>query len=127
MPWAHQQKEITKLPLALAGASFWLGAVGTIAAAMQIHRNRSKKRSPKKAGIRQSGLCCFFQNPEAMVADGLLFASILGFILIRICTDSLYGPFIFLALFVFSFGMHCMLNGKGYQSLNQQVRREKEL
>ena len=128
MPIASAQKDTTKILTVISGGFFWIGLVGTIVMAIKIDktRKRSGKLRDKKSKVKQIGLLSFFKNKEAKIADIAMFASIICFIVARICTDNLYWLFTFLATFVFSFGMHCMLNGKNYIYLNQGVRREEE-
>ena len=128
MPIASVQQEVTKIPMFISGGGFWIGLIGTITMAVKINYSRKKsyRFEDKPLKVKQLGLISFFKNKEAKVADIAMFASCICFIVTRICTDNLYWLFIFLALFVFSFGMHCMLNGKNYIYLNQKVRREEE-
>lgn len=128
MPIASVQKEATKIPMFISGGGFWIGLIGTIAMAVKINNaiKRSYRFRDKRPEVKQLGLISFFKNREAKIADIAMFVSIVCFIVTRICTDNIYWLFIFLATFVFSFGMHCMLNGKNYIYLNQGVRREEE-
>lgn len=125
MPIASAQKEITKIPMFISGGCFWIGLLGTTTMAVKIinSRKRSYRFKDKHPEVKQLGLISFFKNKEAVIADIAMFVSIVCFIVTRICTDNIYWLFIFLALFVFSFGMHCILNGKSYIYLNQKVRR----
>lgn len=129
MPIASSQKEQTQIPMFLSGGCFWLGLIGTIMMALRINKARkmSTMFKDKQSNEKQLGLCSFFKNKEAKIADVAMLISVVCFIITRICTENLYWQFIFLALFVFSFGMHCMLNGKNYIYLNYKVGREEEL
>ena len=113
--------------LVLSGATFWIGLVGTIVMSVRIHMfgKREKAAEQKKAQTKRIGLISFFQNREAMVADVAMFASILGLVITAAATNNLYWLFTFLAVLVFSFGMHCVLNGKNYHYLNNKVEGEK--
>ena len=126
MPIGSAQKEQSQIPMFISGACFWIGLIGTVWMAIKI--NKARKQSylfkDKQPKVKQFGLICFFKNKEAKVADIAMFASAVGFIITRICTGSFYWLFIFLALFVFSFGMHCMLNGKNYFYLTYKAREE---
>ena len=128
MPFASMKKEATQIPMFISGGGFWIGLIGTVAVAVMINnaRKRSDRLGKKRPEMKQLGLISFFKNREAKIADIVMFVSIICFIVTRICTDNIYWLFIFLASFVFSFGMHCMLNGKNYIYLNQEVRGEEE-
>ncbi len=128
MPIASVQKEATEIPMFISGGCFWIGLIGTVYTTLKINRarKRSHRRRNKEPEAKQLGLISFFKNREAVIADITMFTSIFCFIIARFCSDNLYLMFIFLALFIFSFGMHCMLNGKNYIYLNQKIRREEE-
>ncbi len=128
MPIASMQREVTHIPMFISGGGFWIGLIGTIAMAVMINnaRKRSDRLRNKRPEVKRVGLISFFQNREATIADISMFVSIVCFIVTRICMDNIYWLFVFLATFVFSFGMHCMLNGKSYIYLNQEVRGEEE-
>lgn len=129
MPMASAKKELTMIPMYVSGGCFWFGLLGTITTAVIINMFRKKncKYKSKHHELNQIGLISFFKNKPAIVADVVMFVSIVCFIVAKIWIDNLYLLFICLAIFVFSFGMHCMLNGKNYFYLNYKVRREEEL
>ena len=116
MPLGTKIKEISKLPLNAIGLLLWIGLIGTILSAVRI--NISRKRSPVFKDLygnkKKLGLIHFFQNRYAIICDCALFLSIIGLILSRFVFNHLGIRFIFISLFVFSFGMHCMLNGVDY-------------
>lgn len=128
MPFASVYKEVTKILLVVSGGGVWIGLLGTVTMAVKINkaRKRSYRFREKYPASKHLGLISFFKNKEAGIADIGMFVSIAGFIVTRICSDNIYWLFIFLALFVFTFGMHCMLNGMNYIYLNQGVRREEK-
>ena len=130
MPIASVQKEATKIPMFISGGGFWIGLIGTITMAVKINkaRKRSYRFREKYPESKQLGLISFFKNKEAIIADVGMFVSIAGFIVTRICSDNIYWLFIFLALFVFTFGMHCMLNGMNYKYINysKYVKEQKK-
>lgn len=126
---ASMYKDATKVPTLIAGGVFWIGLIGTLGSARKINNTRKNSYIFKKENsrIKQFGLIFFFKNKEATVADIAMIVSLLGFAAVRIYADSLFLLFFFLAVFVFSFGMHCLLNGKNYIYLKYKVRREDEL
>ncbi len=67
------------------------------------------------------GLISFAQNLPACIADGIFVISLIGLIISVVATNGIgYACYIFMALLVFSFCMHCILNGKVYYFLTNQ-------
>lgn len=127
MPIGGSMEEKTKIPMVISGVIFWIGLLGTVFTALKINRCRKNDyRFNKKFGnLRQPGLICFFRNRPALIFDSMMFISIAGVIVAKLCTKELLPTFIFLSLFVFSFGMHCMLNGINYKyiKIKYKIRR----
>jgi len=128
MPVGSICKEKTKIVMYLSGLAFWIGIIGTTYMTFKINRSRkvSYRFNEQFGDRKQFGLIHFFQNKEAMIADLILFISIIGFVIAKICTDQLIVLYTFFAIFVFAFGMHCMLNGINYRYLKYKVRRDEE-
>ena len=131
MPLGTRFKEITKIPLYVIGLLFWIGLIGTILSAVKI--NISRKSSPVFRELygdkAKLGLIHFFQNRLAIIFDFVLFLSIIGLIISRIVFNSLSIQFILISILIFSFGMHCMLNGIDYIYIKyskHEVRRERK-
>lgn len=120
MPISNGTEESNRILTICAGLFFWLGLMGTLTMALVINRNRKidkkfKKEFPK---LKQLGIIHFFQNKYACIADVAMFISLVGFLISELWINVLFVSFFFLAVFVFSFGMHCMLNGINYKYLN---------
>ena len=99
-----------------AGVVFWLFLVlGLILQGiLELHRRKWFSLHPnKRERHRKIGLIVFFQNRLAQVAD-IAFALSLAALMITVVffTTTGYICYIFAALMVFSFCMHCMLNGR---------------
>lgn len=60
------------------------------------------------------GLVCFFKTKLAMWFDIAMMVSFIGSLIVVISKSSAYFGAIVLALFVFTFEMHCILNGKHF-------------
>lgn len=122
MPFAHKIRNTTKLPMYLTGALFWIALIGTIAAAIKI--NTSRRRSPvfssNYPGLKKLALIHFFQNKKAFLADLVMFTSLIAFVIGRFLVWNTIVLFVFISAFVFSFGMHCILNGINYIYIHQQ-------
>lgn len=94
------------------GVLFWcsllIGVVSQVVLSSQIKRAGANNKC-------RLGLLMFFQNPYATVSDIALIVSVVGLIIAVIATNGLhYSCYIFLAMTVFFFSMHCILNGKNY-------------
>lgn len=103
----------------VSGSAFWAGLVGTFASAACITISRRRSRDFDK---RRLGLVHFFQNRPALISDILLFLSLPGFVCACVWAGMTICPFLFLSLLIFSFGMHCMLNGSNYIYIKQKIR-----
>lgn len=125
MPVASAVKETTRVLMAIIGILFWIGVVGILTKTRSISKRRKKSDDFNKAypKAKQFGLIHFFQNKNAAIMDVLMFVSLGGLILCRIYVRNIVLPFICLSLFVFSFGMHCMLNGINYKYLMYDAKR----
>ncbi len=108
----------------LLGGLFWLSLlVGIIPQFVLSARYRSwhkkqagGKKQPEKS--QRIGLISFFQNPLARGADILLILSIVALVLfILLVNNTSYVCYILFALIIFSFCMHCILNGRVFCSM----------
>lgn len=127
MPIGTANKEKSIILLIIAGTLFWIGFIGTLWTTINI--NLSRKASPVfnelYPDLRKFGLIHFFQNKPAIIADIAMFTSIIIIIVVKLLGKSNTWLFVAIALIVFTFGMHCMLNGINYIYVNYRSRREK--
>ena len=109
----------------VAGLMFWISVIMGIATQCvlayrrrdwyAIHRIR-KARSSQKIG-----LLSFFKNFYAIIADVVATISLIGLVISMIETQGTgYVCYVFVSLFVFSFSMHCILNGKVFYHITNQ-------
>jgi len=101
----------------VSGLMFWTSIVmGTVTQCVLAHRRKvwhKNHRVKCDKTIRKVGLLSFFSNTAAAVADVTAIAGLLGLIISMIVTEgSGYICYAFIAVFVFSFSMHCILNGR---------------
>lgn len=124
MPIGIEIADRTRILTYLSGVMFWVSLFGTISIALFItyKRKKSKEFADDDSGRKRLGVIHFFQNRPAIISDVLLFVSLIGFIITRVLSETTIFPFVFLSLFIFSFGMHCMLNGSNYNYINYQKR-----
>lgn len=120
MPFGIQLADESMMLTYLSGILFWIGLIGTIAMAVYITYSRHRSQGFAKAhpNHKRLGLIHFFQNMPAFICDILMFVSFIGFVITRIWVGTTIWPFIFLSILIFSFGMHCMLNGSNYTYIN---------
>lgn len=100
----------------IAGIAFWgMLIVGVVAQLMLYISMREPIKSDFSTKKRKIGLICFFSNRYAAIADLLMMVSAIILIISFIFTDaSNYFNYIILSVFVFSFSMHCVLNGRKF-------------
>ena len=125
MPFGIKLADKSMILTYISGIMFWIGLLGTIAMAVHItlSRRRSKGFEQIYPNHKRLGLIHFFQNMPAFICDILMFVSLVGFVITRIWVGTSIWPFIFLSILIFSFGMHCMLNGSNYIYINYRTRR----
>ena len=124
MPFGNMNPEAVSPVLYISGVAFWIGIAGTIIMAIRITvlRKNSSKFNEKYSDLKKIGLIHFFQNKSAKIIDILMFLFLAGFVVTQFFSSALIASFVCLGLFVFSFGMHCMLNGTNYTYINFKHR-----
>ncbi len=109
----------------IVGVLFWLFLIIGIAA--QIMLSKEFKKSEKKKAKRRIGLFSFLQNREAAVFDLLCLIGFIAIAFMVLFTDgTMYFAYICTSVFVFSFCMHCILNGKIYNTLKRKPNAKKK-
>lgn len=117
VPAAHYQTVLTMICSGL----FW----GFLLAgyAMLWFVNHFRKKQKQTAARRRVGIITFFRNPFAGIMDGIC---IIGIVLLLISTKvSLmqgYLQFVLSFLVLFSFHMHCILNGENFKYMQNEIR-----
>lgn len=117
-----------------AGVMFWTGVIaGTVTQCILAHRTKARYKAQyykTEQPPRRVGIFSFFQNRYAIAADVIALLSLAGFITTMIVTRGTgYSCYVCLSLFVFSFSMHCILNGKVFYSVtnrNKPVQSNKK-
>lgn len=126
MPFGFKMEDKSMMLTYLSGFLFWLGLIGTIVMAVNITNSRGRSQGFAKAHPYHNrlGLIHFFQNTPASICDVLMIVSLIGVIIAQKWLGTTIWPFIFLPIFIFSFGMHCMLNGSNYIYINYKNKKE---
>lgn len=128
MPIGYGLRSDTRIPMYIVAVLFWMALFSTIRMAVNINSSRRKNVAfhAKYKSLKKLALIHFFQNKKALIMDSMMFVSLISFVIMRFITDSLVIQFLFVSMFAFSFGMHCMLNGINYIYINHKstVRRD---
>lgn len=128
MPIGINIKDKTLLLMYFSGTAFWTGAIGTIYMTFKINRYKKSDHGFNElyGNDKQIGLIHFFQNKEAIIMDISMLLSAVFFIIVKIFNVNIFLLYIFFSIFIFTFGMHCMLNGKNYKYIKYISERKKE-
>lgn len=125
MPCVSYISERMRFWSVINGILFWSGVAGVIFFALNINKSRCSDTNYNKkyAEKMTPGIVLFFQNEYAKIADIMMFISITGIVITLVFTKNNIVIFIMFSAFIFSFGMHCMLNGINYTYINYKIRR----
>lgn len=108
----YQKNNFAKALGYLLPAIFWLDLI--IAVIMQILISSKLKMKITKNRI---GVVSFFQNRYAAIFDGLMIVSFIITVILLIKHTNSFIVFFIISLFVISFEMHCILNGKYFNTI----------
>ncbi len=109
----------------ILGLSFWLTLFAGIITQLMLFRKF--KQLPSKCKNHYGlGLIHFFQNKKAAVADLCCMVSLVLFIVFMLIDGTMYIGYVLLSIAVFSFYMHCALNGKIYNTLFEKQNKKPE-
>lgn len=117
VPIAHNRKALTML----CSGMFWGFLLAGYAMLWFVNRFRQKQ---KQAVVkRRIGIITFFRNPPARMMDCIC---IIGIVLLLISMKASfmqgYLQFVLSFLVLFSFHMHCILNGENFQYMQNEIR-----
>lgn len=128
MSFCSTENEPNKAIAIITGIFFWIGVIGTGMAfiLMNMKRMKNEKMKKVKTDIRNIGLFRFFSNTYAKVFDIIMILSLGTLIVVLAVVENTSIQLIIMAIFVFSFGMHCILNGINYKYIISKDRRVKK-
>lgn len=113
----------------LLGTVFWLSLLGGIASYICFAAGIKRCAASKQRRRAKIGLICFFKNRYAVIADVTMFVSLVALVAMLLLTNGTgYSCYLFAALFVWSFSMHCVCNGgafSGWLQHNQDGSHKK--
>ena len=121
MPLENEQLQI------MAGVMFWvfliLGIVSQVLVAIWFRQACSKNKE-WRIQKQRIGIFTIGKNKFSVVADIILLISAVTFVVLMIFTRGTgYISYIVLTILVFSFSMHCVLNGKVYYYICERAKR----
>ncbi len=98
------------------GIWFWTTGLSSLTLLGIVNRERKKQlKGRTNSKNRKMGIICFFSNVWAKAADGAFVASFIGLVVFAVFFPQSYMVFIFAFISVFTFLMHCMLNGENFK------------
>ena len=105
-----------------AGLMFWVSLfLGMVTQIILSHRRKVwyAAHNSRAAAARKIGLISWFKNVYASIADGMTLLSLVGVVVAYVLTDGIgYVCYVMAFLLMFSFCMHCILNGKNFYYVN---------
>lgn len=109
-------REYTVFTGLLIWVSLFIGIALQIVAYVRVRKYRKKyPKCAEKLKRKRIGVIDFFSNIPAVISDCALAIGIIGFVISYIFTSgSGYLCYVFLFITVFSFALHCILNGRLY-------------
>ena len=101
------------------GAMFWITLAVSLLTTFVVSLFRKKYRKEKRIYKKtKPGITSFFSNPVAKVADIAMIVFAVIFAVFAIFFSESYMLYVFFSLTIFSFFMHCVLNGENYKYIN---------
>ena len=104
----------------IIGVAFWAGLLGGIICDLLL----SKKRKAASAQGGRPGIITFFSNRLAKIADIAAAISFAASVAVLVSGTTAAAGAIALGMFVFSFAMHCVLNGKNYHYITNSTEEK---
>lgn len=105
----------------ISGVLFWIGLIIAIVFGLLQNKTTTNKDSNNKIG-----LISFFSNKPAFVFDVILIVSFIAFVICLIINKVSNIATIIFSIFIFSFEMHCVFNGKNYKYIISKLEEKKD-
>ncbi len=98
------------------GIWFWTTGLSSLILFGIVNQGRKKQlKGRKNLKNRKMGIICFFSNTWAKAADGAFVVSLIGLVAFMGLFPQSYMVFVFAFICVFTFLMHCILNGENFK------------
>lgn len=105
----------------ISGVLFWAGLIAAIVFSVFINKITHKNGNDNKIG-----LIMFFSNKPAIAFDGLSIISLIALVICLIINRMSNISTIIFSIFIFSFEMHCVFNGKNYKYIISKLEEKKD-
>lgn len=105
----------------ISGLLFWMGLIIAIVFGLLQNKMITNKYKDNKIALIK-----FFSNKPAFVFDVLLVVSFVAFVICMIINRMSNIATIFFSVFIFSFEMHCVFNGKNYKYIISKLGENKD-
>lgn len=100
----------------LVGLLFWCSLLcGCLLLSIANAKRRRLLNNSQRSGIKNWGALKLCSNNYARVADALLLIALIGLLICIVFFPDNDGIFLFITATVFSFNMHCLLNGENFK------------
>lgn len=102
--------------LNIVGVSFWSTfALSVITTILLNVRRRKCLKATGKLKKERPGIIRFFSNLPAKIADIIMVISLIALVIVMMFFSENYIIYVLLSVTLFSFLMHCVLNGENYR------------
>lgn len=104
----------------ILGVVFWVGILGGIVCDLLL----SKRRRKAQYQSGKLGVISFFSNRYAKIADIVAVISFIASLAVLISETTAAVGAVALGMFIFSFAMHCVFNGKNYHYITNSTEEK---
>ena len=112
-----------EIPDFLVGVIFWTFLLCGILLQFILSRRMKRFADDKETGKSRIGVISFMKNTPGCVADIVCAVSLVALIVSMLMTNGTGDIcYVCITVFVFSFCLHCVLNGKVYHYITNQNR-----
>ncbi len=105
----------------VAGVLFWGGLLSAIAFTLLLNKTVTNKSKDRKIS-----LLVFFSNKISTVIDIIMIVSAIAFVIILFINNMSSVATTIFCIFIFSFEMHCIFNGKNYKYITSNLEENKD-
>ncbi len=108
----------------IIGILFWAGLLAGVGCWSAAYMGcRQKKGMQTAINTEKTGMICFFQNRQAVIADIVLIVSVAAMIGSMVISFGMWLNLITMFLLLYSFHLHYLFNGRLYKFLFKKRRR----
>ncbi|MBQ7134424.1 MAG: hypothetical protein IJO20_08030 [Ruminococcus sp.] len=123
--WGDYNGKVLNVIIAyLVGVLFWAGLISGCAMLFVVNKHRKADKS-FRSKKKLPGVISFFSNQHAMLADvfmAISFVLLLVFLFVPWFNQGV--TVVLIAVFLFAFNMHCVLNGMNFKYIQYMKKKE---